>query len=177
MVETPLFNKAWQAAKVRIFRLEALQEYDAPEEKVLFEKWKKGDKNFTEYDGWFKLLGQAKEKGIPIHKVKVVKLPVSEHLKYEIDLWKKLKIHGEQILVIEEEKYNTLTQNPDFKPKDFWLFDDKLAIIFDYNEKGELVGEELVTDKTQVAKHLELKNRLTESSLSLTPFLYKVKRG
>ncbi len=176
-METPLFNKAWQSAKLRIFRLEALPEYDAPQEKAIFDKWKKGNKTFTDYDGWFKMIGQAARNGLAVQRVRVFRLPLSEYAKYELDLLKASRKHGEQALAIEERKYASLIQNLDFKPKDFWLFDDKLVIIFDYNEKGGLIGEKLVTDKDHIGKYLELRNRLTENSLSLTPFLYNIKRS
>ena len=174
-METPLFNKAWQESKVRIFRLEALPEYDVSEDREAFEKWKNGDNKFTEYEGWFNLLKAAAEKGMSVQRVRVVRSP-SEYLKYEIDLWKVSRNFGEQAMFLEEEKYQKIFQEFGLESKDFWLFDDKLLIVFHYDQKGSLVEEELITDKGIVSKYLELKKKLIENSLSMTPFLYKAKR-
>ena len=167
MAETPLFNKAWEEAKVRIFRLEALPQYNAPE---------KGRKNFEEAGEWLNNLDKAKEKCLAIHRIRVFILPISDYLKYQIDLWKISKNSGEQTLFLEEEKYKKTIEGLDFKPQDFWLFDDKLVIIFHCDTKGNFLEEELVIEKEAVSKYVELRKKLMENSLSMTPFLYRVKR-
>ena len=177
MVEKPLFEDAWSRSKVRIFRLESLPVYNVPEDMKIFEEWKKTKKfSANSYEEWLQKLEKTKERGVVMQRVRVAQLPLSDYLKYEVDFWKNNSIKaGEQISFIEKEKYQKLLEGLDFKQEDFWMFDDKLVIIFHYSENGNLLNEELVTDPVLVNRHVQLKKALLENSMDMTPFLYKVK--
>jgi len=177
MTEMPFFEDAWNRSKVRIFRLESLPVYSVPEDLKIFEEWKKTKKfPVGSYEEWLQKLEKTKERGVAIHRVRVAQLPPLDYLKYEMDFWKKFSTKaGEQISFIEQGKYQKIKSEINFDVKDFWMFDDKLVIIFHYDETGNFVKEELVTDPAVVAKHVDLKKKLLENSMALMPFLYKVK--
>ncbi len=109
MVESPLFEKAWKSAKKSIFRLEVLPEYAVPEDLVLFEKWKQGKLELDKASKkWLKQLKTTKEKGVALQRVRIVSLPLSDYLLYEMEFWKHSFKKGEEILFLEESQYKEI---------------------------------------------------------------------
>ena len=167
-------EKAWRKSLHSIFRLEALPIYRVPEDLIIFEKWKKGepviDGGFQE---WFKFLEETKKRGVTMQRVRIVPLPLSDYMKYEIDVWKHSTKHGEQFLFLESDSYKELVKQFNFKPKDFWMFDDKILIIFHYDQRGDFLREEPIQDKQIIKQYADLKKKLLEKAIPMKQFLEK----
>ncbi len=177
MTEMPLFDISWEKAKIRIFRLESLPVYNVPGDMKIFEEWKKSKKfPAGSYEEWIQKLEKTKQRGVVMQRARVSTLPLSDYLKYETDFWKRFSSkHGEQISFIDKEKFEKIKSDAGFELKDFWMFDDKLVIIFHYNENGNFLDEELITDPAAISKHVELKTKLLGNSIGMIQFLYKAK--
>ncbi len=174
MTQISLMENAWKSARKNIFRLEAIPEYGVPEDLVQFEKWKLGESDLDEASiNWLGNLNKTKERGVKMQRVRVVPLPLSDYIKYEIYFWKHSMQNGEEILFLEEKEYDRLIQPLNFKPKDFWMFDDKVLIIFHYDKTGDFVMEESITDMQTTNEHLELKQKLLQSAIPMEEFLEK----
>jgi len=172
MTSLPIFEKSWQNAKKAIFRLESLPEYSVEEDLVSFEKWKRGEADFAlEGREWFELLENTKKSGVQMQRVRIVDLPLSKYLLYEIDFWKHSVEKGEEFLFLTRDKYNKIKEELRFQPKDFWLFDDKTLIIFHYGLKGEWVGEELIENAKLIEQHANLKQHLLKLAIPMLEFL------
>jgi hypothetical protein len=170
MVKTPIMNEVWDNAKDDIFRLESIPEYKVPSDLLLFEKWKKRELIFDENDDWFKRLKETKSKDISMKRVRIVPLPISDYIKYEIDFWKISTKYGEQILFLSLKDYEKMKSSLDFFPEDFWMFDNNKLIIFHY-EEGDLKKEILIEDKELIQKYLSFKKELIKASIPMKRFL------
>ncbi len=174
MVKLLLMEKAWKSAKRNIFRLEAIPEYGVPEDLALFEKWKQGKLELDEASKeYLEKLKKTKGRGVEMQRVRIVPLPISEYIEYEIDFWEHSIQNGEEILFLEENEYQNLIKNLNFEPRDFWMFDDKVLIIFYYDSKGGFLREEAIqTDKT-IKQYKDLKKKLLKKSILMKQFLEK----
>jgi hypothetical protein len=172
MVTTPAMEEAWSKTKRSIFRLEALPAYSVQEDLALFEKWKRGR---FELDGalreWLQKLKRAKDSRMSIQRVRVVQLPISDYIRYEMDFWKHSIRSGEEITFIESEKYKELTKGSGLEPMDFWMFDDRILVLFHYDRKGGFAREELVSDDDIVRKYKEFKKVLLKIAIPMEEFI------
>ena len=172
MVNSALMEKAWKKAERSVFRLEAIPVYKVPEDLILFEKWKQGR---LELDArskeWLKNLKKTSQRGVKIQRVRVVPLPLSDYIRYEIDFWKNSVKCGEEILSLKSKDYGKIIKNLDFTPKDFWMFDDKALIIFLYDSRGDFVREESIPNKATIKRYAELKRKLLERAVQMDKFL------
>ncbi len=174
MANLSLMEKAWKNATDNIFRLEAIPEYNVSEDLISFEKWKQGKADLDQASiNWLENLNKTKERRVKMQRVRVVPLPLSDYVKYEIDFWKHSTQNGEEILFLEEKEYERLIQSLNFKPKDFWMFDDRVLIIFHYDKTGNFVREELVTDEIIIKHHIDLKHKLLQHAIPMKEFLRK----
>lgn len=165
-------EEAWKKAQNNIFRLESIPEYNVPEDFILFKKWKQGKLKLAENSKkWLQNLKETKERGVKMQRVRIVSLPLSDYIRYEMDFWEHSIQNGEEILFLENEQYENIMQNLDFKPKDFWTFDDNVLIIFHYDETGDFVKEESISNKLITKKYIELKRKLLKYAISMNEFL------
>lgn len=179
MYKFKAFKKVWHKANNNIFRLEALPEYEVGYDLVNFQKFKKGEKRndnmawlSAEDKEWLALLSDTTKKGVNISRVRVVSVPFSDYLKYEIYYWQSFSIkRGEGILFIKNDEYEKIKLKLLFKPEDFWLFDDKELIIFHYTLKGEIKREEYVKDKQIVKLYKNFKKELFNKTLPMQQFM------
>ncbi len=174
MLKLQLFGKAWKSAKKNIFRLEAIPEYGVPEDLVLFEKWKQGTLELDKASkAYLEKLNKTKKRGVKMQRVRIVPLPISEYIKYEIDFWKHSIQKGEEILFLEENEYENLIKNLNFEPRDFWMFDDKVLIMFYYDGKGDFLREEVIQNDKIIKQYKDLKEKLLKKSIPMKQFLGK----
>lgn len=167
------FEDAWKQTKNSIFRLESFPKYKVPEDLEIFEKWKKGQNQFgAKPDLWLQNIKATKELGIVMERVRVVSLPISEYIRYEIDYWKFSIRNGENILFIGKEDFNEIKRLFNFKLKDFWFFDDKTLIIFYYDD-GNFIKECFIDDEKVIEGYKKLKYKLLEKALPMERFLLK----
>lgn len=157
-----------------IFRLETLSMYQVPKDFIIFKTWKK-DKSIVNkaFRDWFHLLEKTKKRQVTMQRVRIITLPLSEYLKYEVDVWKQSAKKGEQIFFLESKLYQELIKQLQLKPKDFWLFDNNRVILFHYNKKGNFLKEELVQNKKTIKQYENFKEILLERSLPLKKFVKK----
>jgi len=174
MVPLSLMEEAWKNSRKAIFRLEIIPEYNVPEDVILFENGKQGKFEFdADARKWLHNLKSTKERNVNIQRVRVVPLPFPEYIKYEIEFWKHSIPNGEEIFFLESKEYENIIKNLDFEPKDFWLFDDEILIIFHYDETGNFVKEKLISNEEMIKKHAELKKELLKRAIPMEEFLKK----
>ncbi len=172
MAKISLMENAWKNATKNIFRLEAIPEYNVPEDLIAFEKWKRKKSDLDEASKkWLENLDKTKERGVKMQRVRVVQLPLSDYVKYEMNFWKHSIRNEEEILFLLENEYRKAIQTLNFKPRDFWMFDDKVLIIFHYDETGDFVKEESITDEKTIKNYLGLKQKLLQLTIPMEELL------
>jgi hypothetical protein len=162
------FDKNWRSAKKSIFHLQGRAEYKVTGEPETIEKWKQGELNLDRdkvWQKWQALLKSAKTKGICVQRVRVAPKPFSEYVRFEIDLWKKYSSKlGEKLHFLGKDEYQGIIATLGFNPKDFWLFDDKILLIFNYDKTGKFVGEIMISDGEIIRRYSDLKTKLIKES-------------
>jgi hypothetical protein len=169
------FDKYCRSAKKSIFRLEGRAEYRAPGEQENIAQWKQGKLDLDSNklcQQWMASLKNAKTKKIAVQRVRVAPKPLSDYIKFEIDVWRKYSSqNGEKFLFLECGEYQKIIAGLGFNPKDFWLFDDKTLLIFNYDKTGQFSGEILITDGEMIRRYSDLKYKLLQKSVPVGSFL------
>ncbi|MFA5070981.1 MAG: DUF6879 family protein [Candidatus Pacearchaeota archaeon] len=139
------------------FRLELLQKYSVDEELEDFSNFIKTSKiNSKKYSEWTEIISKAKSRGVIMQRVHIVDFPLSDYLKYEFEYYKISKKIGEQIFLLDKNKFN---EKVNF---DFWLFDDRIVLKMNYDQDGKFLGFEKIIGN--VDKFVKLKNKLLKIS-------------
>lgn len=136
------------------FRLELLQEYDVEEEKEAIKKFLKSNKIEPDKE-WINIIKKARRRKAIMHRARVIKLPLMDYLKFEIKAYQFNIASGENIYFIYQEEFDKLNSEINY---DFWLFDDKIVLKMNYNNKGKFMG--FVKIKSDIDKYIKFKDRL-----------------
>ncbi len=135
------FMDAFRNAKKETFRLELLDKYVVDSEKKSFDAYKRGQLKDSDLEEdtkeWSGKLEKLHSKGIKTRRVHVVSLPLSEYLRYEILCYYKT---GEEVNMFPRQTY--LAMKKDFEPKEFWLIDDKILFLVNYDREGSWINFE-----------------------------------
>jgi hypothetical protein len=164
------FPNAWKKVEKQVLKLETRQVYREPGN-ISFDSLEKGD-----FDEAVKLISEARKGDVELYqslasrhilleRCRPIEIPLSDYLKWEVECYKFNSKHGENIYV---SKKNELYEQ--YAMHDFMVFDDKIAFIHDYDDKGEIRGGWMTTDKNIIANltnlFLLIKERSTEYSIS-----------
>jgi hypothetical protein len=135
--------------KRRIFRLETLDEYDAPNEREPYARFLAGDPVDPAWrEPWKRLVREVRASGRIMQRVHVVSEPVSDYIRFEL-------LHVYPANVEAGEDVRILSRSEPWPPGgDFWLFDDDLAAWLTYDGSGRVREVRLIGDDFAVRHHL-----------------------
>ncbi len=127
----------------RVFRLETLDYYDAPNEHVPFAQFLAGQPaDWAWREPWKRIVRGHCTAGRTMERVHVVSEPLSDYVRFEL-----LRVYpanveaGEDVRVLGRAQADGLG-NAD----DFWLFDDSLAALLIYDDAGMVERVEMSDD-------------------------------
>jgi hypothetical protein len=175
-----LFNNAWPRVAHTVLKLETRQEYREPGNPS-WEKLAAG-----EFDEAIRLIPDSKKKSEALYqslaKKKVafvrgrpVVLPLTHYLRWEIAAYDWNADHGEEILFAHSEAVSDMLQES--LQHDFMVFDEFVAVIHDYDERGELRGGWEILDASHIAMLSKMFNTFRKECVPYKKFLEKHKRG
>jgi len=167
------WEELWPTLKSQYFMLETLQEYSEVDNPA-YVSFLEGDFDKSK-ELMAKSIGNYKEsynslfkKGADFIRVHIVKMPLSSYLKdFELQSYKISTTYGERILIADIKEIGEDVNNI----SDFLLFNGKIAMVHDYDDKGLLIGGWLVKDKGYCKKLKELSQKLISKSVPLGTFL------
>lgn len=123
-------------------RLEVLQEYHMDGgEWDTYQKYLKGEPIhiFGELKEWNDMLLAWSNDGKIVERVRVIDSPLSDYLRYQIDLgYLPSALSGQTVNFISRERYNKIVKKYGLK-NDIWIFDDEYAFELVYDEKGAFI--------------------------------------
>jgi hypothetical protein len=136
-----------------------------------FNKFKNGlqIEGFANQD-WIEDLNLWRSEGKTIKRIRVVPYNITEYFKYELEWCYPRNIDaGELITFIPEKLYLAISEK--FKiGQDFWIFDNEMVILLDYNEKYEYMDcSQIIDDK--VWEYIKFVYALSEHALNFPEFL------
>jgi hypothetical protein len=133
-------------AERSVFRLETLSSYTAPGEADLLRDFYAGrplPPRGPETDPWLRMVADSVQAGRRWSRVHVLDRPLSDYLHFELLGYQGNVAAGEDVRIADRatvpEALSALTQ-------DFWLLDDVLAVIIEYDGEGRRVAMEPTSD-------------------------------
>jgi len=126
----------------RVFRLETLDWYDAPNEHEPYARFLAGDPaDLTWREPWKRLVRDTRASGRIMQRVHVVSEPVSDYIRFELlDVYPANVEAGEDVRILGRGLAGGLAAG------DFWLFDDRRAAFLTYDDAGGVEQVEMVDD-------------------------------
>ena len=143
------------------WRLEARDVYGVPDENARLQAFLAGRPvpPSSSKSAWTEMTLSAAAAERPFSRVRMVGHPITDYTRWEFSVYPENIAGGEEVRVLDR------TLLPDEDPLwdvDFWLFDDKVAVIQNYDEQGHYLGPELAPD---VARYVALRRRAMEASV------------
>lgn len=149
-LDDPAFSRLFTDFRRSAFRLETLQAYDVAYEAPAIAAWRAGhqlppDPGAAE---WTDLIRGHVTAGRTFRRVHVVAEPLTEYLRFELT-------HGYAAGVAGGEEIRIVAADTpaagDLPGEDFWLFDDRVAVVMAYGPAGEFLSATLDDDPAAVA--------------------------
>lgn len=151
------------------FRLEVLDKYVAANEAEPFRRFLNGEPHDPTWrEPWAELVREAVRDGKQMARVHVVKEPLSDYLKFELTCAYPANVNaGEDVRILE------ISQHPELAPpsRDFWLFDEHIATVMDYDQDGNFLGADATSDPALIAYYLHVRDLTMNLSVPLTEYL------
>jgi hypothetical protein len=154
------------------FRLEARDQYTVAEEEERLNAFLGGrdlPPRTPANDAWLALVARATSEGRTIERVRVVGRPLTPYTRFEFAVYPENISAGEKIRVVERRSFRNRERA--WAHDDFWLFDDKIAVLLRYDQEGRFVGVEQAGD---VEPYRSAKQRALSLSVELKDFSLEV---
>jgi hypothetical protein len=157
---------AWWLANFQrsAFRLERMQAYFIPQEAKLLAAFRRGEDVQVPVDHpWPALVQRATESGKTMQRVRVVAHPLSDYVRFELSLYPRSVEAGEEIRVANLDDHPELVACD----QDFWLFDDEVAVVLNYDDRGGFLGSHTESD---VDRYRNLRELVVACSMELSAY-------
>lgn len=120
----------------RVFRLETLDWYDAPNEREPYARFLAGKPaDLAWREPWKRLVREVRASGRIMQRVHVVSEPVSDYIRFEL-----LHVYPANVEAGEDVRIAGKLAAFCRPAMDFWLFDDSLAAVLSYDRAGAVSG-------------------------------------
>jgi uncharacterized protein DUF6879 len=148
----------------RVFRLECLDFYDAPNEHEPYSRFCAGEPVDPEWrKPWQAFVRGIRESGRTMQRVHVVSEPVTRYVQFSL-------LHGYPASVEAGEDVRILAGQLAQHSADYWLFDDDLAAVLVYDQNGTIVRVELEQD---VTRYCDMRDEVLHLAVPLAQYVYE----
>jgi hypothetical protein len=133
------------------WRWEAQGTYHQPDEVEPWQRWRDGVPVSTDLDWlapWLDLVRAATRAGKRFERVRMITEPLTEYLRWQLEVTPANLDAGEDIRVLTEAEARRLNL-PD---QDFWLFDNERVAVLHFGP-SDLDGTEIITEPATVARY------------------------
>ena len=131
----PDLGSLFRSFRSSAFRLECLSAYAVTEddEAQAFDQWLRGEQPPETEREWPKLVASAVAAGKSMQRVRLVSEPPSQYLRFQMAWGYPANVAaGEDIRMLDHEQ-------PGLLKVDFWLFDDEVAVVLEYDDQGRFL--------------------------------------
>ncbi|WP_370948127.1 DUF6879 family protein [Amycolatopsis sp. cg5] len=109
--------------------------------------------------------------GTPFYRIRVIKFPLSDYLKWELAHFRLNAEMGERIFLAKSGSIADIVLTVDLD--DFTLFDEFLMLATEYTEEGAFKGAHIVRDERYLSQVSALADKLLDRSLPYEDFPLK----
>lgn len=125
---------------------------------------------------WHNLINKMKAKGKRIIKLQACKIPltsdINEMIIWILDSFRKDPSSVEEWLFVRMDDYIDIAG--DWNPlHEYWLFDEKSAILVEFSEEGRILLEKEITDHKLLNQMVKIKKGLMKRGVKLEEFAKK----
>lgn len=147
--QEPLRQGAVTAGVQRsLFRLEVLQEYRVEAEAERFQAFCEGRSlPARKSSAWYDQIRESVAAGMSWKRVHVVRRPLTDYIKFELLSYRSSAALGYETLIADAEgqpQFDELRQ-------DFYLLDDEVAVLMNYDDVGHYLGSWRTRDPEVIA--------------------------
>ena len=171
------FDRLFREFKRYAYRLETLPQYIVQPEKEAFASYLRGDLHppSSTYADWQEMIRKTVESGRSISRVHLWPEKLTPYLRFELE-WGYLynAEAGDDIrLLLPSAPIEVRTA----ANEDYWLFDDEIVVIVDYEKDGAVIGARKMTDRSKTPIYIELMKLCLEHATPLRDYLHMVRSG
>jgi hypothetical protein len=134
----------FEGATSSVFRLETLQAYDAPaeaERRRAFTSGREGWRRSAE-DESLRMVRETTARGVAWSRAHVLEEPLTGYLRFELAAYRENEAAGEAVWIANRATHPDLAD----LTEDFVLIDDRLGVLFRYDQTGRRTGWERIAD-------------------------------
>lgn len=173
------FETCFSQFRSSVIRLETLQLYTVAEEAPRIRAFLRGEprpERSVRTSAWLARIAASTVAGKSWRRARIVDLPLSDYLRYQLLGYVESQACGEQIHIAERTP--ELAGPQAFG--DFWVFDantpQAMAIEMHYDADGRVLGADRVDDRTQVARLTAAAEQVWSAGAPLNDFLAALPR-
>jgi hypothetical protein len=141
-VTTPDLGTLFATFASSAFRLETLPQYrmDTEAEPLRLFLEGKPEPEWRKDRPWLTTVRNAVARGARMQRVRIVQMPLTDYQRYQFS-WGYVANEqaGEELSILDHRP-------PGMLHEDFWLFDDELAIVLEYDEEGRFLRPTFAED-------------------------------
>lgn len=173
-IQNPNFYELLGAAEHNVFRLEAMDDYDVPQEDGFCREYAAGTPVARIINGmpdamrWYEFMERLAKEGRPSLRIRALPRRPSKYIRQELDIFQFAVDHGEDIRVLIKE------QNSDIKTfwdSEFYVLDDSRVLYVKYDENNKYIGVEEETDSDCIIEKVRQRDTLIKRSVPFSQFL------
>jgi hypothetical protein len=175
-LDDPEFNRLFVEFQFSAYRLESLQHYDVTYERGEFERFLAGEVRgeFPGIADWIRSVREAVAAGKRMHRVHVVREPLSEYVRFECAwAYEHTVAAGEDVRIIPVGHHDWPAELPQY---DYWLFDSVDLVEMHYGPDGSFAYAEVVDDPRRVVRANYWRDLAVGSSISYREYSATLRR-
>ncbi|MDW5325354.1 DUF6879 family protein [Plantactinospora sp. KLBMP9567] len=161
-----------------VFRLETLSSYTAAGEAELLRAFEAGlplPPRGPDTDPWLRMVADSVRDGTSWSRVHVLDRPLSDYLRFELLGYQGNVAAGEDVRIAERathpEALNAMT-------RDFWLLDEALAVIIEYDHDGRRLTMEPTKKVSSFVGQRDIATRYSVPLLDYLPLVqHEIRRS
>lgn len=154
-----------------VFRLETLSSYAAPGEAEMLHAFSDGHPmppRSPDTDPWLRMVADSVRAGRRWSRVHVLDRPLSDYLRFELLGYQGNVVAGEDVRIADRAD---VSETVSVLTRDFWLLDDVVAVVMEYDGDGRRLSMEPARD---VSGFVDQRTLAIEHSVPLLHYLPSV---
>lgn len=161
------FGKLFESFRSSAFRLETLPEYLVPQDVEPLRIFREGKPQpaWHKERPWLATVRKAAARGARMQRVRLVQRPLTDYQRFQFSWgYTENSAAGEEIAILDHEPAGMLRQ-------DYWLFDDELVVVLEYDDAGRFLRPVAVT---QVAPYRRCRDLALASAMPFDAYLARM---
>lgn len=164
-----VWDKLWNEMNSEWFKVEVLQDYTGEDKGPSLAAWMTGDRELSmqlarnEPNDWQQACQEKVERGVMLTRIHVVDYPLSDYMKWEIEIYKvrNIPLGKETVYLLDRKDIGDL----ELPAGDLMMFDKKYVAIGHYDESGYAATQTFYDESDDITRFLDLRKKLLSAQL------------